>query len=111
MKCCVLFNPLGTPTNLGIIKYMNAKKVPHLFIAAGGTMFGNYKQTPWSMGWQPNYQSEGRIYAKYVLASRAQLAKSPSCPRMMTFGRDALKGFKDGLGEKGQGDDRQRSDL
>ena len=97
----LIFNPLGTPTNLGIIKYMNAKKVPHLFIAAGGTMFGNYKQTPWSMGWQPNYQSEGRIYAKYVLQA-APTGKIAILSANDDFGRDALKGFKDGLGEKGK---------
>ena len=97
----VLFNPLGTPTNLGIIKYMNAKKVPHLFIAAGGTMFGNHKQTPWSMGWQPNYQSESRIYAKYVL-DNFPTAKIAILSANDDFGRDALKGFKDGLGDKGK---------
>jgi branched-chain amino acid transport system substrate-binding protein len=97
----VLFNPLGTPTNLGIIKYMNAKKVPHLFIAAGGTMFGNHKVNPWSMGWQPNYQSESRIYAKYVLDNFPN-AKIGILSANDDFGRDALKGFKDGLGEKGK---------
>ena len=97
----VLFNPLGTPTNLGIIKYMNAKKVPHLFIAAGGTMFGNHKQNPWSMGWQPNYQSEGRIYAKYILDNFPN-AKIGVLSANDDFGRDSLKGFKDGLGDKGK---------
>ena len=97
----LLFNPLGTPTNLGIIKYMNAKKVPHLFIAAGGTMFGNHKLYPWSMGWQPNYQSEGRIYAKYVLDTFPN-AKIGILSANDDFGKDSLKGFKDGLGDKGK---------
>jgi len=94
-----LFNPLGTPTNLGIIKYMNAKKAPHLFIAAGGTMFGNHKLYPWSMGFQPNYQSEGRIYAKYVLDNHPN-GKVGVLSANDDFGRDALKGFKDGFGDK-----------
>ncbi len=94
-----LFNPLGTPTNMSIIKYINAKKVPHLFIAAGGTMFGNHKLYPWSMGWQPNYQSEGRIYAKYVLANYPN-AKIGILSANDDFGKDSLKGFKDGLGDK-----------
>ena len=94
-----IFNPLGTPTNVSIIKYLNAKKVPHLFIAAGGTMFGNYKQYPWSMGWQPNYQSEGRIYAKYILDNFPN-AKIGILSANDDFGKDALKGFLDGLGDK-----------
>ena len=94
-----LFNPLGTPTNVSIIKYMNAKKVPHLFIAAGGTMFGNHKLYPWSMGWQPNYQSESRIYAKYVLDAYPN-AKIGILSANDDFGKDALKGFLDGLGAK-----------
>ncbi|MDE2364203.1 MAG: ABC transporter substrate-binding protein [Hyphomicrobiales bacterium] len=94
-----IFNPLGTPTNISIIKYLNAKKMPHLFIAAGGTMFGNYKQYPWSMGWQPNYQSEGRIYAKYVLDNFPN-AKIGILSANDDFGKDALKGFLDGLGDK-----------
>ena len=94
-----IFNPLGTATSLATIKYMNAKKVPQLFIAAGGTMFGNHKQYPWSMGWQPNYQSEGRIYAKYVLEKYPN-AKIGILSANDDFGRDSLKGFKDGLGDK-----------
>ena len=94
-----LFNPLGTPTNVSIIKYMNAKKVPHLFIAAGGTMFGNHKLYPWSMGWQPNYQSESRIYAKYILENYPN-AKIGILSANDDFGKDGLKGLLDGLGDK-----------
>ena len=95
----MLFNPLGTPTNVSIIKYMNAKKVPHLFIAAGGTMFGNHKLYPWSMGWQPNYQSESRIYAKYILENYPN-AKIGILSANDDFGKDGLKGLLDGLGDK-----------
>src|ERR1700748_511455 len=63
----LIFQPLGTPSNSAIMKYMNAKKVPQLFVASGGTKFGDPKNFPWTMGFQPNYQSEGRIYAKYIL--------------------------------------------
>ena len=63
----LLFQPLGTPSNSAIQKYMNTKKVPQLFVATGATKFGDPQNFPWTMGWQPNYQSEGRIYAAYIL--------------------------------------------
>src|SRR5829696_4471154 len=63
----LIFQPLGTPSNSAIQKYMNLKKVPQLFVATGATKFGDPQNFPWTMGWQPNYQSEGRIYAKYIL--------------------------------------------
>ncbi len=96
-----IFNPLGTATSLATIKYLNGKNIPQLFIAAGGTMFGNHKLYPWTMGWQPNYQSEGRIYAKYVLEKHPN-AKIGILSANDDFGRDSLKGFKDGLGDKGK---------
>lgn len=80
---------------------MNAEKVPHLFISCGSTMFGNHKLYPWSMGWQPNYQSEGGIYAKYVLDTFPN-AKIGILSANDDFGKDSLKGFKDGLGDKGK---------
>src|SRR6201982_156241 len=61
-----LFNQLGAPTTMSVIKYVNAKKVPQLFIAAGATVVGDHKAYPWSMGFQPSYQSETRIYGKYL---------------------------------------------
>src|ERR1700743_24716 len=66
----LVFSPLGTPSNSAIQKYMNAKKVPQLFVATGATKFGEYKAFPWTMGWQPPYPSEGRIYAKYLLKEK-----------------------------------------
>lgn len=94
-----LFNTLGTPSNTAIIKYMNAKKVPHLFLATGATVFGQPSVYPYTMGWQPNYQSEGRIYAKYVL-DKYPNAKIGVLVQNDDYGKDMVKGFKDGLGAK-----------
>src|SRR3989449_7348549 len=63
----LVFQPLGTPSNTAIQKYMNSKKVPQLFVATGATKWGDPKGNPWTMGWQPTYQAEGQIYAKYIL--------------------------------------------
>src|SRR5262249_45767998 len=63
----LLFQSLGTAHNSAIQRYMNSKGVPQLFVATGATKFGDPKNFPWTMGWQPNYQSEGRIYAKYLI--------------------------------------------
>ena len=63
----LIFQSLGTAHNSAIERYMNSKGVPQLFVATGATKFGDPKNFPWTMGWQPNYQSEGRIYAKYVV--------------------------------------------
>src|SRR5687767_10843542 len=63
----LVFQPLGTPGNTAIQGYLNGKKVPQLFVATGATKWGDPKKFPWTMGWQPNYQSEGRIYAAYIL--------------------------------------------
>ena len=63
----LVFGALGTPSNTAIQKYMNAKKVPHLFLATGATKWNDPKKFPWTMGWLPSYQSEARIYAKYIL--------------------------------------------
>ena len=66
----LIFNPLGTPPNSAIHKYMNSKKVPQLFVATGATKWNDPKDFPWTMGWQPNYQSETQIYAKYILKDK-----------------------------------------
>jgi branched-chain amino acid transport system substrate-binding protein len=68
----LVFNSLGTPTNNAIRQYMNQKKVPQLFVATGATQFGDSKSFQWTMGWQPTYQTEGRIYAKYILQNLPQ---------------------------------------
>src|ERR1700756_2054909 len=65
-----VFNPLGTASNTAIQKYLNAKKIPQLFIATGATKWNDPKNFPWTMGWQPSYQSEAQIYAKYILKEK-----------------------------------------
>jgi branched-chain amino acid transport system substrate-binding protein len=94
-----LASPLGTPSNSAIQKYMNAKKVPQVFVSTGATKFGDYKDFPWTMGWQPSYQSEGRIYATYILKEMPN-AKIAIMYQNDDFGKDLLKGLKDGLGAK-----------
>jgi branched-chain amino acid transport system substrate-binding protein len=94
-----IFNSLGTPPNSAIQKYMNTKKVPQLFVATGATKWNDPKEFPWTMGWQPNYQSESRIYAKYLLKEKPN-AKIAVLYQNDDYGKDYLKGFKDGLGAK-----------
>src|SRR4030088_3564421 len=93
----LIFQSLGTPTNNAIQKYMDQKKVPQLFVATGATKFGDPKNFPWTMGWQPTYQTEGRIYAKYILEKLPQ-GKIGILYQNDDSGRDYLKGLKDGLG-------------
>jgi branched-chain amino acid transport system substrate-binding protein len=95
----VVFNPLGTPSNSAIQKYLNAKKVPQLFVATGATKWNDPKDFPWTMGWQPSYQSEAHIYAKYLMKEKPD-AKIGVLYQNDDFGKDYLKGLKDGLGAK-----------
>jgi len=95
----LVFGPLGTPSNSAIQKYLNAKKVPQLFVATGATKFGDPKDFPWTMGWQPPYQSESRVYATHLLKSKPD-AKIGIMYQNDDFGKDMLKGLKDGLGAK-----------
>jgi len=95
----LVFNSLGTPSNSAIQKYMNAKKVPQLFVATGATKWNDPKDFPWTMGWQPNYQSETQIYAKYLLKNKPD-AKIAVMYQNDDYGKDYLKGLKDGLGAK-----------
>ena len=95
----LIFNPLGTPPNSAIQKYMNSKKVPQLFVATGATKWNDPKEFPWTMGWQPNYQSETQIYAKYILKNFPN-AKIGVLYQNDDYGKDYLKGLKDGLGSK-----------
>src|ERR671923_884962 len=94
-----IFNSLGTPPNTAIQKYMNSKKVPQLFVATGATKWNDPKNFPWTMGWQPNYQSEGHIYAQYLLAHRPQ-GKVGILFQNDDYGKDYVKGLKDGLNGK-----------
>jgi len=95
----LIFQSLGTPSNSAIKKYMNAKRVPQLFVASGGTKFGDPKNFPWTMGFQPNYQSEGRIYARYIL-DHFPNSKIAVFWQNDDAGKDQFKGLKDGLGDK-----------
>ena len=95
----LVFNSLGTPPNSAIHKYMNSKKVPQLFVATGATKWNDPKNFPWTMGWQPNYQSETQIYAKYILKNLPN-AKIAVMYQNDDYGKDYLKGLIDGLGAK-----------
>jgi ABC-type branched-subunit amino acid transport system substrate-binding protein len=91
--------PLGTPTNSAIWHYMNQKKVPHLFVSTGATKWDDPKGHPWTIGWQPNYQGEGRIYAAFILKEKPD-GKIGVLYQNDDFGKDYVKGLKDGLGDK-----------
>ncbi len=93
------FNSLGTPTNTAIQRYLNEHKVPQLFVATGATKWGNPKKFPWTMGWQPTYQAEGHIFAKWLLQSKPD-AKIGVLYQDDDYGKDYLKGLRDGLGAK-----------
>jgi branched-chain amino acid transport system substrate-binding protein len=95
----LMLNPLGTPTNTAIQHYLNQKKVPQLFAATGATKWDDPKHFPWTMGWQPNYQMEGRAYAAYTLEHKPD-GKVGVLYQNDDFGKDYLKGVKDGLGDK-----------
>jgi ABC-type branched-subunit amino acid transport system substrate-binding protein len=91
--------PLGTPTNSAIWQYMNQKKVPQLFVSTGATKWDDPKGHPWTIGWQPNYQSEGRIYAAFIQKEKPN-GKIGVLYQNDDFGKDYLKGLKDGLGDR-----------
>jgi branched-chain amino acid transport system substrate-binding protein len=94
-----VFNPAGTPTNAAIQKYMNSKKVPQLFVGSGATRWNDPSGFPWTMGWQPSYQAEGSIFARYILVQKPD-AKIAVLYQNDDLGKDYLKGLKDGLGSK-----------
>ncbi|MBR1361633.1 MULTISPECIES: ABC transporter substrate-binding protein [Bradyrhizobium] len=95
----LIFGSLGTSTNGAIRKYMNEKKVPQLFVASGASKWNDPRQYPWTMGWQPSYASEARIYAKYIMKEKPD-GKIGVLYQNDDFGKDYLKGLKDGLGPK-----------
>jgi branched-chain amino acid transport system substrate-binding protein len=94
-----LFQTLGTPTNSAIQKYVNQKKVPHLFIATGADKWGDYKNFPWTMGFNPSYRTEAQIYTKYILSQKPD-AKIAILYQNDDFGKDYPAGVKDILGDK-----------
>ncbi len=95
----LVLNSLGTPTNTAVWHYLNQKKVPQLFVGTGATKWDDPKGHPWTMGWQPSYQAEGRAYAAYILAHKAG-GKVGVLYQNDDFGKDYLKGVRDGLGDK-----------
>ena len=95
----LIFNSLGTPTNSAIRTYMNEKKVPQLFVATGATKWNDPGHFPWTMGWQPSYETEARIYAKYILKEMPN-AKIAIMYQNDDYGKDYVKGLKGGLGAK-----------
>jgi ABC-type branched-subunit amino acid transport system substrate-binding protein len=98
-RVLLTFQTLGTPSNTAIHKYMNTQKVPQLFVATGATKWGDPRRFPWTMGWQPSFQFEARVYAKYVLQNKPD-AKIGVLYQNDDYGKDYLKGLKDGLGDK-----------
>src|ERR1041384_7396989 len=94
----LVFNPLGTPSNTAIQKCLNGKKVPQLFVATGATKWNDPQHFPWTMGWQPNYQTEAKIYAQYIMKNFPD-AKIGILYQNDDYGKDYPKGLHDGLGE------------
>ncbi|MDE1971700.1 MAG: ABC transporter substrate-binding protein [Hyphomicrobiales bacterium] len=93
------FNVLGTPPNTAVQGYLNDNKVPQLFVATGADKWNNPKQFPWTMGWQPSYRIEARIYGRYILKNFPN-AKVAIVYQNDDFGKDYLTGLKEGLGDK-----------
>ena len=98
-KIFALFQSLGTPCNTAIHKYMNQKKVPQLYVATGASKWGDPKNFPWTMGFQPDYHTEAVIYAKHILAT-VKDARIGVLHQNDDYGRDYLGGFKEGLGKE-----------
>jgi len=94
-----IFGSIGTATNVAVRKYLNARKVPHLFVGGGDAVWGDYQNYPWTMGWGGSYQMEGRLYAEHILANRPN-AKIAILSINDDYGRNYVKGFKDGLGAR-----------
>ena len=98
-RVLAIFSSLGTPTSMSVRKYLNNAKVPQLFVASGATAWGDYQHYPWTIGWQPNYQTEAHIYAKYILANKPD-AKIAVLYQNDDYGKDYVKGLRDALGDK-----------
>ncbi len=98
-KVLLIFQSLGTPTNSAVHRYMNKKQVPHLFLSTGAAKWGQPKEFPWTMGWQPNYQTEGMIYAQIILRNRPN-GKIAVLFQNDDYGKDYVTGLKQGLGDR-----------
>ncbi|WP_249166564.1 ABC transporter substrate-binding protein [Bradyrhizobium sp. JYMT SZCCT0428] len=95
----VMFGSLGTATNNAVHRYLNNKKVPQLFVLSGATKWADPKHYPWTMPGMATYQSEGVVYAKYILQTKPD-AKIAILAQNDDFGRDYVAGFKRALGDK-----------
>src|SRR3712207_2196631 len=98
-RVAFLFNTLGTPTNSAIVRYVNQRKVPHLFLSTGADKWGNYQETPWTIGWQPSYRTEAQIYMKHMLEQKPD-AKLALLYQNDDFGKDYILGVRDILGDR-----------
>jgi branched-chain amino acid transport system substrate-binding protein len=98
-KVAALFAPLGTPTNSAIVRYVNQKKVPHLFLSTGADKWGDYKEHPWTIGWQPSYVTEAQVYAKFILTEKPE-AKIGILYQNDDFGKDYLHGVQNILKDR-----------
>jgi branched-chain amino acid transport system substrate-binding protein len=96
-RVAFLFNTLGTPTNSAVVRYVNQRKVPHLFLATGADKWGDHKDHPWTIGWQPSYRTEAQIYAKAILEQKPD-ARLAILYQNDDFGKDYLAGVRDVLG-------------
>lgn len=97
----LLFNTLGTPTNLAIIKYVNQRRVPHLFLGTGASVFGDYRSYPWTMGFQPTYPTEARAFVQYIMKNLPQAKVGVLYPNLDS-GRDFIKGVHEALGARAE---------
>jgi branched-chain amino acid transport system substrate-binding protein len=95
----LMFNPLGTPTSLAVIKYLNQRHIPHLFLATGASVFGDYHTYPWTMGLQPNYRTETHLLAKYIMKNLPD-AKVGLLYQNDDSGRDFRQGVHEGFGDQ-----------
>jgi branched-chain amino acid transport system substrate-binding protein len=99
-EVALLFNNLGTAANSAVVKYLNLKKVPHLFVATGADKWGDYKEHPWTIGWQPSYRVEGQIYAKYIQRTKPD-GHIGIIYQNDDLGKDYIAGIRDVIGEAG----------
>src|SRR5207244_12667282 len=97
-KVLLMFGAFGTPSNLATRSYLNDRKVPQLFVASGSEEWANPRAFPWTMGWQPTYRAEGRIYASYIQAFYPD-RKIAVLWQNDQFGRDLFQGLQEGLGD------------
>ena len=95
----LMFSSVGTPNNLAVRKYLNAKKVPQLFVAGGDSAWGDHEKFPWTMGWMPSYRHEGQLYGRHILKTRPN-AKIGTLTLNDEYGRDYLAGLRDAPGDK-----------